>query len=140
MSLEALDLVLEILNIIWQMFHSETLLLTTVEAGNSLGMSIQLLVPENTIANSEDDGNDNEGSKHSEPLGLPLEEFGKTKKSEWDDEENNNNVNDGEEAPVTSSFSKAEGSVDGDSSHERDWVENKDTGNVEEQVAKSDLE
>lgn len=137
--LEGLDLALERRNILREGLHAVLLGLVVRELGGQGSLSVGHLEPVDGEDDSAQEGNSDDGSQDGQSLDSLSEKKGKSQQEGRDDQETNQDVDNRDGFRDASSFTQAAGSIERDVAHERDWVPDKDTGDVEEQVGKSNL-
>jgi len=133
---EANNLRLDVVHVVRKGTDGVALLLTSLERGKGALLKSTLVPLVYNVHNEEDKEDGDKRSENSESLGALREEGGKTEEEEWKDTEDQDEVDDRESTPYTSSLSEADCKVKWDPAHEWDWVPDDNTRDVEEQVAK----
>ena len=139
MFLEGGNLGLEHIHVFREGVHGVGLGLHFLELGNNGGLSVGHLEPEDGVENTTQEGNSDDGSQDSQSLNILGEKEGKSQQKGRDDHEACQDVDDREDLQDASGLTQAAGSVERDVTHERNRVPDEDSGDVEEQVGKSDL-
>eukprot|EP00934_Nitzschia_sp_Nitz4_P006909 Nitzschia sp. Nitz4//scaffold352_size16485//12651//13823//NITZ4_008858-RA/size16485-exonerate_est2genome-gene-0.13-mRNA-1//-1//CDS//3329548903//6899//frame0 len=134
-----LDLVLQVDHVFWQGRNSVNTDLTSSHALDAVLLSSLELTVVRQPEDSKGQDDSEERSQHSQTLGVLSEQVGKTHEQGRDGNEHDGDVKKRKSRPEASSTSKLTGSMERNSTHERKRVPDDDSGDVEEQVGKSDL-
>mmetsp|Transcript_14840 Transcript_14840/g.35958 ORF Transcript_14840/g.35958 Transcript_14840/m.35958 type:complete len:553 (-) Transcript_14840:1626-3284(-) len=136
---EFTDLGLQPFHVIRKLIDGIVALFAGNQALSALLGSTLILAVVSSVDNGKAQDDNNDGTKSGKSRVSIREEVRDTQEDQWHCNECNSNVDQWESTEETGRASKSTGGIQRNVAHERNWVPDSDTGNVEEQVGKSDL-